>query len=161
MGRDMSGQLEFNIEEVIKETSLRNIRKVASSRNGYQSRGFACYSLQLFLIMKYWPQMTTLLVFRCLRLILLRIRLINFHIYNPVLRLSAEGALMRDDILPVPSFRELKIFPLCCGRLLGRFLSQDPRLVTSWLLTRLATFGPYTPGSRLFDPKLPARCCYP
>ena len=133
MGRDMSGQLEFNIEEVIKETSLRNIRKVASSRNGYQSRGFACYSLQLFLIMKYWPQMTTLLVFRCLRLILLRIRLINFHIYNPVLRLSAEGALMRDDIL----------------------------LATSWLLTRLATFGPYTPGSRLFDPKLPARCCYP
>ena len=85
------------------------------------------------LIMKYWPQMTTLLVFRCLRLILLRIRLINFHIYNPVLRLSAEGALMRDDIL----------------------------LVTSWLLTRLATFGPYTPGSRLFDPKLPACCCYP
>ena len=74
-----------------------------------------------------------------------------------IFRLSAEGALMRDDFLPDPSLRELKIFTSMLwqtdgqislpGPPAGNFWSPNPASIFWTPNPRLATFGPYTSGS--------------
>ena len=83
-----------------------------------------------------------------------------------IFRLSAEGALMRDDFLPDPSLRELKIFTSMLwqtdGQIslpgppagnfwaqfpAGNFWSPNPASIFWTPNPRLATFGPYTSGS--------------